>query len=834
MNRCLMAIFWAVTVLVVAVACGQTTVSRATPGFMDAGTVAVVDRPDISETNDFYTGNREPLLPSPFIKLPPGSIKPKGWIHKQLRLQADGFHGHLTEISGFLKKDGNAWLSPDTGEHGWEEPVYWLKGYSNCAYVLGDEEMIAETKIWIEGILNSQKQDGWFGPDKGRKGAATRLQGRSDLWPNMIALFCLQDYYEYTGDERVIELMTSYMRYLEGVPEDGFLVGFWPKMRAADLLYSVYWLYNRTGDAFLLELSHKVHRNTARWDEGVTNWHNVNMSQAFGGSATYYQQTKDPGHLYAAELNWQKIRDMYGRVPGGMFGGDENCREGYTGPRQAVETCGMVEMMLSHETLLRITGNPVWADRCEDVAFNSLPASATADMKALRYLTSPNMVLSDRHDKSPGLQNGGAMLLMNPHSHRCCQHNMGHGWPYYAQNLWLATPGNGLAAVMYGACELSAKVGGGTEVTIAENTNYPFDELVEFVVTAPKPVEFPLYLRVPGWCAKPELTINGETVGINERPPAYIVIDRVWTDNDTVSLSLPMEVSLRKWKKNLNSVSVDRGPLTYSLKIGEKYVRHGGTGEWPAWEIHPTTAWNYGLELKGDDPAAGIDVVGKDWPSTDMPFVADDAPVVLRARGRKIPEWRLDSRFGLVGELQQSPVFSREPVETVMLIPMGAARLRVSSFPVVSDEPGAFKWKPPPSKMASHVYSGDTVEALWDGKVPKNSCDHDIPRFTWWSMRGTTEWVQYNLEKQTTVTSVEVYWFDDTGIGACRTPSSWRLLYKDGDDWKEVTGASGYGVEKDRFNKVTFDPVRTDSLRVEARLRPDLSGGILEMRVSAE
>jgi len=101
-------------------------------------------------------------------------------------------------------------------------------------------------------------------------------------------------------------------------------------------------------------------------------------------------------------------------------------------------------------------------------------------------------------------------------------------------------------------------------------------------------------------------------------------------------------------------------------------------------------------------------------------------------------------------------------------------------------------------------------------------------------MRGTTEWVQYNLEKQTTVTSVEVYWFDDTGIGACRTPSSWRLLYKDGDDWKEVTGASGYGVEKDRFNKVTFDPVRTDSLRVEARLRPDLSGGILEMRVSAE
>jgi len=102
-------------------------------------------------------------------------------------------------------------------------------------------------------------------------------------------------------------------------------------------------------------------------EKDVIDWHNVNISQGFGEPATYYQISKDKQHLKAAERNWQKVRSLYGQVPGGMFGGDENCREGYTGPRQAVETCGMVEMMLSEEILLMILGDVIWADRCEDV-----------------------------------------------------------------------------------------------------------------------------------------------------------------------------------------------------------------------------------------------------------------------------------------------------------------------------------------------------------------------------------------------------------------------------------------------------------------------------------
>jgi len=632
--------------------------------------------------NDHYVDNRAPLLPSPLVKLPIGAIEPRGWVRTQLELQAEGFHGQLLQLSRFLKKEDNAWLS-ETGEghHGWEEVPYWLKGYVNCGYVLRDEAMIAEARTWIEAALNSQQDDGWFGPDKGRGGAATRLQGRDDLWPNMIMCFCLQDYYSYSGDRRVIELMTRYFKYLNSeVPADKLLNGYWPVMRGGDLLHSVLWLYNETGESWLLELAHKVHADTANWTDDLPNWHNVNIAQAFGQPTTYYQLSKDRKHLHASERNWRRIRELYGQVPGGMFGSDENCREGFDGPRQAIETCGIVEEMLSDETLLAITGNPVWADRCENAAFNSLPAAFTADLKALRYLTSPNQVLSDRHNKSPGVQNGGPMFLMNPHGHRCCQHNTGHGWPYYAQHLWLATADNGLAAVLYAPCRVTAKVGDGTEVIVTEKTDYPFGEAIELLVGVPRPVQFPLKLRVPNWCDRPQVTVNGKSLSGDATAGSFIVVDRQWNDGDTVSLTLPMKLRVTRWKENRNTASVHLGPLTFSLAIGEKYVRAGGTDEFPAWEIYPETAWNYGLVLDANDPTAGMQVVRRPMPD-GQPFTPDAAPVTITARGKKIPHWKLDD-LGLVGAMQPGPIRSAEPTETITLIPMGAARLRISAFPV--------------------------------------------------------------------------------------------------------------------------------------------------------
>jgi hypothetical protein len=294
-----------------------------------------------------------------------------------------------------------------------------------------------------------------------------------------------------------------------------------------------------------------------------------------------------------------------------------------------------------------------------------------------------------------------------------------------------------------------------------------------------------------------------------------------------------MEISLRTWQKNHGAVSADYGPLSFSLKIGEKWSRYGKDSVWPEWEVFPTTPWNYGLELRDSEPSQSLGLIRKPGPVPANPFTPDTAPIELRAQARKIPAWTID-RLGLVGKLQDSPVKSTEPVETVSLIPMGAARLRISAFPVIGHSNNATEWtiSQAPPVSASHCNGSDSVEAMIDGQVPKSSNDHSIPRFTWWDHRGTAEWVQYEFNKPRKVSGVEVYWFDDAGRGGCRAPQSWSLFYRVGEDWKPVQGASAFSTKLDTFNRVTFAPIEASGLRIEAQLQSGFSSGILEWKVN--
>jgi len=649
--------------------------------------VSCVKQPPADKKSELYVSNRGPLLASPFVKLPIGAIKPGGWLRRSLEIEADGMTGRLTEISPWCKADGNAWLSPaGEGHSGWEELPYWLKGFGDLGYVLRDERIMKESRRWIEGILASQREDGWFGPRSNLK----NVDGKSDIWPNMIALNCLQSFYEFTQDKRVLGFMLKYFRWQQSVPEKDFIVGSWQKIRAGDNLESIYWLYNRTGEAWLLDVAKKVHARTANWTDDVANWHGVNISQSFRQPAVFYMQAKEEKFVRAAYRNYDAVMGIYGQVPGGGFGADENCRPGYIDPRQGTETCTWVEFMHSFQMLTRITGDPLWADRCEEVAFNSFPASQTPDQKGLHYLTAANQPSLDPKNHSPGIQNGGNMFGYDPHGFRCCQHNVSHGWPYYAEEMWLATPDQGLCAMLYAASEVEAKVGDGTAVRIAEATGYPADETITFTVSTPKAVRFPLYLRVPRWCAGPKLAINGKAVEAKAEPLAYLVVDRTWADGDKITLELPMRLAVTVWERNKNAVSVSRGPLFFSLKIGEKWERYGGTDAWPALQALPTTPWNYGLEIDPAKPEASVEVVRKDWPLTPYPFAQAAAPIELRAKARKIPEWGFD-RFGLCAVLQASPAQTNMPLETVTLIPMGWARLRISAFPTASASPDAPK-----------------------------------------------------------------------------------------------------------------------------------------------
>ncbi len=779
--------------------------------------------------------NRTPLLPSPLVKLPIGSIRPEGWLKTMLELEKEGMTGRLGEISPWLDTANSAWASTEgKGARGWEELPYWLRGFADLGYVLGDTVLQKQARFWIEAILRSQREDGWFGPRE----LLTSLNGKPDLWPNMLVLNILQSFYEYTRDPRVLPFMTRYCAWENRLPPESFGAGYWPKMRMGDNIESALWLYNRTGEPWLLDLAKKMHANMARWDRDVVNWHNVNIAQGFRAPAMLYPAAKDPALYHAAERNYRKVMDEYGQFPGGGFAADENARPGFFDPRQGIETCGIVEFMHSFELLTRTGGETAWADRCEELAFNTLPAAMTPDEKGLHYLTCANQVQLDKDPKTPGVQNGGTLFSYSPFQvYRCCQHNSGIGWPYFAEELWLATWDDGLCASLYAPSMVIARVGEGEEVAVTEETEYPFEGTVRLRLTASRPVRFPLYARVPGWCDTLSVSVAGKTRTLTSRQGSYLLLDRMWSARDSVSISFRMPLRLKRWAKNHDALSLARGPLYFSLRIGEQWRRYGTNPAWPEWDVFPTTPWNYGLLVDTLNPARSFSIERRTPDPGALPWTAAAMPVEVRATGRRIEDWQQDYR-GLVGPLQASPAQTTAPQESVELIPMGAARLRITSFPLVTPGSEGTAWVPParpkpiPFTISySYINRYEDPDAVADGFEPKSSNDESVTRASWYGHRGTAEWVQYDFPNEREISRASVYWYDDGEEGESRTPASWRLMVREGDNWVPVSTTTEYRTDVNTYNTVTFTPVRTIGIRLEVQLQKNFTAGVYEWKV---
>ena len=656
--------------------------------------IDVMPCPVTGTGNSIYPTNRPPLQMNPLIKLPLGAVRPRGWLKHQLDLMADGMTGHLTELSPFLAPD-NGWF--DTGNQGWEEQPYWFRGFYSLARLTGDSGLLTEAMRWIEAILARRDADGYFGASFHKRVTGKNGQTVCDLWPHMVMLDAITRHHEATGDARVIPFMTRFFSFCRELPEDQFIpvfregFGDWKPgiqhARAGDMLPHLYWLFNRTGEAWLLPLAmrffHRISKPSSEWADH----HVINFTQRFAYPGTYATQSRDARHLDLSEYWYGQHLGTWGQQPRGIFGADENIRPGCVDPRQGFETCGFGEFAKNFYFLGCLTGKTMYADRVEDLLFNHFPASMTPDLKALHYLTAsnqPQLDASTNHE----YQNKGRQIDYSPWLYRCCQHNVAMTWPWLVENLWQASADGGLVAWIYSGCEVAATVAGGGTVRISEETNYPFSGEVRLSVSCDGNIAFPLYLRIPGWCRNFRVQVNGQSAAVDTRPGHYVRMERTWATGDVVTITMEMSLSLTTWPRT-GSVTVDRGPLSYSLKIGERRQRCGGTDAWPEWELFPTTPWNYGLLLDAGNPLAGFNVVEKGQVA-DQPWTLETAPIEIAARAKRIPAWRLVN--GTVDVLRDSPIRSAKPVETVTLVPLGCARLRMSCLPVISDASDAREW----------------------------------------------------------------------------------------------------------------------------------------------
>jgi Beta-L-arabinofuranosidase, GH127 len=612
------------------------------------------------------------MLASPaFHELPLGAVKPKGWLLEQLRLQANGQTGHLEELWPDAGPN-SAWLG-GSGED-WERGPYYLDGLVPLAHLLEDKRLLGKQLRWIEAILGSQRDNGDFGPTT-----------NNDWWPRMVALKTLTQHADATNDERVIPFMERYFRYqLTELPLRPLYD--WGQVRGGDNVLSVYWLFEKTKETWLLELAHLLLRQTADWGEYLTKHlisepaksfdhmtHCVNVAMGLKLPALRYLLEHDQTQLETTQEALENLDKLHGLVHG-IFSGDEWLAG--TEPHHGVETCEVVEYMFSLEHMLRIFGDRTFGDRLERVAYNALPACCKADMTAHQYHHQANQVLVSVDIRDWTLSSDDANTFgLEPHF-GCCTANMHQGWPKFVRSMWMKTADDGLAAVAYGPCEVQTQLSGQT-VRLNVETTYPFEETVKIQVHTEKPLHFPLEFRIPGWCDEPEFNINGEIISYSPSKHGFAKFYRTWQTGDAITLTFPMTLQATPRAKGATGLAL--GPLVLAVAVPEIWKRIEGSSGFGDWEVHPRKSWNYGLQLDIDNPAANCKVERQNVGA--VPWAYESAPLRVWAKGSRIKEWGM--KLASAGPVPVSPLLTTLPMDPVLLLPFGCARLRLAEFPRV-------------------------------------------------------------------------------------------------------------------------------------------------------
>ena len=493
------------------------------------------------------------LRPRVFDLLPLGTVRPAGWLRCQLQVQADGLCGHLDEF--WPSVADSRWIGG--ASEGWERGPYWLDGLIPLAVLLGDSRLMAKASRWIDYILSHQHKDGWLGarhdPHAGTGGAVL------DPWPLFVLFKALTQWQEATGDPRIVPAMRRCLRRVNILLHDRPLTS-WGRMRWADLVLSLHWLFDRTGESWLLRLAASVHHQGYNWNEHFDafrytektdgdklglktedDWlplHGVNNAMGIKSGAVWSRQ----GNASDAESSLQAVKtlDTYHGQVSGMFSGDEHLAG--LSPVQGTETCTVTEYLFSLEQMLALTGEPALADKLERIAYNALPAALSKDMWGRQYDQQPNQVqcsLARRDWVSNGAESNLFSLEGN---FGCCTANFPQGWPKFTSSLWMQAEG-GLVAALYGPCTVVTEVFG-TLVTIEEVTEYPFRDTITLTVRPASAVAFPLRLAIPMWADEAEISVNG-AAAINPRPGGFHVLDRTWHDGDTAILRLPLRLQKR-------------------------------------------------------------------------------------------------------------------------------------------------------------------------------------------------------------------------------------------------------------------------------------------------
>ncbi|MBQ8287941.1 MAG: glycoside hydrolase family 127 protein [Clostridia bacterium] len=616
------------------------------------------------------------FTPPKYRTYPATALKPDGWLKQQLRIQAEGLSGNLDKMWSDIRD--SRWIGGDCD--GWERVPYWLDGFIPLAWLLDDKDLKARAKRYIDGILERQKPDGWICPCEDHE------RSRYDVWATFLICKVLVVYYECSRtdewvDERIEDAVRRALHNLM-LHIRGNTLFNWAAARWFEGLVSIYWLYDRTGEEWLPYLAHMLRVQGTGYRDLFDNWmdqephtdwnyqtHVVNLamaikSEVLGGRIG---DRVAEGEAFAEKM--LGFLQKYHGTAVGHFTGDENLAG--DSPIQGTELCGVVEAMYSYEEIFLLTGNPVWLDRLETLAYNALPATTSPDMWTHQYDQMTNQMACVRFAGKPifGTNNQEAHLFGLEPNYGCCTANFNQGWPKFAWHIFLSGEDSILSAALAPATVKTTIKD--AEVEVSLDTLYPFRNSGKYTVKTSSPVCFALEVRIPVWAK------NATLDGISVEAGKIARIERIWEGETTVELSMDFDIVFEERPRQM--AALRRGPLYYSVHIDEEwkkyeYERHGVVRKYPYcdYEIYPRSPWNWAFG-EGECTVTENEIV-------DYPFSSEHPPVEITAPLYQI-DWGYEEGYN---DLCAKVPHSREPISETMPVrmkPYGCTNLRMTELP---------------------------------------------------------------------------------------------------------------------------------------------------------
>ncbi|WP_010137146.1 beta-L-arabinofuranosidase domain-containing protein [Ochrovirga pacifica] len=626
-------------------------------------------------------------------ELPLNQTKPFGWLQQVLVKQAEGLGGNPT-VSGY-PFNTRMWtedIQIPVGHAGraywpYEQTAYFLDGTYRCGQLIKNQALVEFANQNFNHTLSHITENGILG------------QNKADDWARVVYFRGLMAKYEITKNQSILKKMSSHFLKTPRLFNNG---------RALFSIEPILWLYDKTGNEKLLNLAiHSFHKSKSASEGGeydkakkndnlpsklldnmlsekIPHGHGVSNMEQVKIPALLYMYTGKERYLNASINQFNKIVKHHMLVDG-----CPSSIEHLEGKAVdlAHETCDIIDLSWSAGYLLMATNNGHWGDLVERCIFNAGFGSMDKDFKSHQYYSAPNQPVAAEETSQFNVKlNWGGMALgrmcyRTGHDTECCTGNIQRMFPSYASRMWLKKADNsGIIAALYGSSEFNFNHKG-KEIKIQQKTQYPFNERIEFRFEIEKVSKFSFTMRIPKWCSKPELYLNGKKIRKINIEKGMATIDRTFKNNDLIELQLPMETKLTAWGEKNEGFAIERGPLVYSLPVNHKIITFPYIGDpklkdFPNKLMYPASNWNYTLDIKD---ITDVNVIENKLDSNTYPWSVTNSPVKIQVPAKKVLNWRLDGTKHLKkfpDKLKLSP--NREYIE---LVPLGSTYLRMTLFP---------------------------------------------------------------------------------------------------------------------------------------------------------